>query len=122
VAERKANSSNNTLFADDKGEIAYLHPQFVPVRDDRFDYRKPVDGSDPATDWKGLHALSDLPQVVNPKNGWAFNVNNWPWTAAGRTARRRRPFPATWIRWARTRAAPMPKRCCPPAPISRPIA
>ena len=26
VAQLKANSSNNTLFADDKGEIAYLHP------------------------------------------------------------------------------------------------
>ena len=47
VAELKANSSNNTVFADDKGEIAYLHPQFVPRRDDRFDYTKPVDGSDP---------------------------------------------------------------------------
>lgn len=93
VAERKANSSNNTLFADDKGEIAYLHPQFVPVRDDRFDYRKPVDGSDPATDWKGLHALSDLPQVVNPKNGWAFNVNNWPWTAAGADSPKAKAFP-----------------------------
>ena len=63
VAELKANSSNNTLFADDKGEIAYLHPQFVPVRDNRFDYTKPVDGTDPATDWKGLHALDDLPQL-----------------------------------------------------------
>ena len=57
VAELKANSSNNTLFADDKGEIAYLHPQFIPKRDDRFDYTRPVDGSDPATDWQGLHAL-----------------------------------------------------------------
>src|SRR4029453_340290 len=43
--EFKANSSNNTIFADDRGEIAYLHPQFVPRRDDRFDYTKPVDGS-----------------------------------------------------------------------------
>ena len=51
VAELKANSSNNTIFAEPKGEIAYLHPQFVPRRDDRFDYTRPVDGSDPATDW-----------------------------------------------------------------------
>ena len=51
VAQLKANSSNNTIFADDKGEIAYLHPQFVPRRNDRFDYTRPVDGSDPATDW-----------------------------------------------------------------------
>jgi acyl-homoserine-lactone acylase len=55
----------------------------MPVRDDRFDYRRPVDGSDPATDWRGLHSLASLPQVVNPRNGWTFNSNNWPWTAAG---------------------------------------
>ncbi|GGQ84813.1 penicillin amidase [Couchioplanes caeruleus subsp. azureus] len=83
VAGLKANSSNNTVFADRKGEIAFLVPQFMPVRDDRFDYRRPVDGSDPATDWRGLHSLQSLPQVVNPRNGWTFNTNNWPWTAAG---------------------------------------
>ena len=66
VAELKANSSNNTIFADDKGEIAYLHPQFIPMRDDRFDYTKPVDGSDPATDWHGLTPLDKLPHVVEP--------------------------------------------------------
>ncbi|SCF05441.1 acyl-homoserine-lactone acylase [Micromonospora coriariae] len=83
VAGLKANSSNNTLFADSKGETAFLVPQFMPRRDDRFDYRRPVDGSDPATDWRGLHSLRSLPQAVNPRNGWAFNTNNWPWTAAG---------------------------------------
>ena len=84
IAERfKANSSNNTLFADDSGEVAYLHPQFVPRRNDRFDYTKPVDGSDPATDWHSLHALSELPSVVNPLNGWVQNTNAWPYRAAG---------------------------------------
>jgi acyl-homoserine-lactone acylase len=93
VAELKANSSNNTLFADSKGEIAYLHPQFIPVRDDRFDYTKPVDGSDPATDWKGLHALKDAPHVLNPPNGWAFNTNNWPYTAAGPYSPKKADYP-----------------------------
>ncbi len=79
----KANSSNNTILADATGAIAYLHPQFVPKRDDRFDYTKPVDGSDPATDWQGLHALSELPQVVSPTTGWIANTNNAPWSAAG---------------------------------------
>lgn len=83
VAERKANSSNDTLFADSKGEIAFLMPQFMPVRDGRFDYTKPVDGADPATDWKGLHTLASLPSVLNPGTGWARNTNDWPWQAAG---------------------------------------
>jgi acyl-homoserine-lactone acylase len=83
VAGLKANSSNNTLFADSRGNIAFLMPQFMPIRDTRFNYRQPVDGSDPATDWQGLHSLESMPQAVNPQNGWAFNTNNWPWTAAG---------------------------------------
>jgi acyl-homoserine-lactone acylase len=93
VAELKANSSNNTLFADDKGEIAYLHPQFIPRRDDRFDYTKPVDGSDPATDWRGLHALDEAPRVVNPPNGWVMNTNNWPYSAAAQYSPKREAFP-----------------------------
>jgi acyl-homoserine-lactone acylase len=83
IAELKANSSNNTIFADDKGEIAYLHPQFVPRRSDRFDYAKPVDGSDPATDWGSLHRLTELPNVYSPPNGWVQNTNTWPYRAAG---------------------------------------
>jgi len=93
VAELKANSSNNTLFADSKGQIAYLHPQFIPVRDDRFDYTKPVDGSDPATDWKGLTPLDKAPHVLNPKNGWVFNSNNWPYGAAGEYSPKKVDFP-----------------------------
>ncbi len=83
IGELKANASNNTLFADSKGEIAYLHPQFVPLRDDSLDWRKPVDGSNPAARWQGDHTLASLPSVLNPANGWVFNVNNAPWSAAG---------------------------------------
>ncbi len=93
VADLKANSSNDTIFADAKGEIAYLHPQFVPVRDDRFDYSQPVDGSDPATDWKGLHALDTLPRLLNPKVGWLMNVNDSPWWAAAGDSPRAKDFP-----------------------------
>jgi len=89
----KANSSNNTLFADDKGETAYLHPQFIPRRDDRFDYTRPVDGANPATDWKGLHALTEAPRVISPSNGWVYNTNDWPYAAAGPNSPKREAFP-----------------------------
>ena len=93
VADRKANSSNATIFADAKGEIAYLHPQFVPVRDDRFDYTRAVDGSDPATDWRGFHSLASLPQAVRPPTGWVMNTNDWPWSAAGPDSPRAAAYP-----------------------------
>jgi acyl-homoserine-lactone acylase len=93
VAELRANSSNNTIFASSKGEIAYLHPQFIPRRNDRFDYTKPVDGSDPATAWQGEHKLSELPKVITPQNGWVTNTNNWPWTSAGADSPKQAAFP-----------------------------
>jgi acyl-homoserine-lactone acylase len=93
VAEFKANSSNNTIYADDKGNIAYLHPQFIPKRDDRFDYTRPVDGSDPATDWKGLLPLDKAPHLFNPPTGWIFNTNDWPYSAAGPDSPRQADYP-----------------------------
>ena len=93
IAELKANSSNNTIFADDKGEIAYLHPQFIPRRDNRFDYTKPVDGSDPATDWQGLLPLDAAPHLLNPANGWIMNTNDWPYSAAGPDSPKRENYP-----------------------------
>jgi acyl-homoserine-lactone acylase len=93
VAARNANSSNNTIFADAKGNIAYLHPQFNPRRDDRFDYGSAVDGSDPATAWRGVHPFSETPRVLNPRAGWIQNTNNWPWSAAGPDSPEARRFP-----------------------------
>jgi len=94
ISELKANSSNNTVFADDKGEIAVLAPQFMPRRDNRFDYTKPVDGSDPRTDWRGLHAVAELPNTINPPTGWAFNSNDWLYSAAGAYSPKPASFPA----------------------------
>ncbi len=93
VAALQANSSNNTLFADDKGEIALLLPQFDPRRDDRFDYLKPVDGSDPATDWQGLTPLDALVHVTTPRLGWLYNTNNGPWSGAGPDSPKRGDYP-----------------------------
>jgi acyl-homoserine-lactone acylase len=93
IAELEANSSNNTIFADDKGEIAYMHPQFIPRRDNRFDYTKPVDGSNPATDWHGVLPLDQDPHVTNPPVGWVFNSNDWPYSAAGPDSPKQSAFP-----------------------------
>jgi acyl-homoserine-lactone acylase len=91
--ELHANSSNNTIYADADGHIAYFHPQFVPRRDDRFDFTRPVDGSDPATDWRGVHGVADSPHVVDPPGGWVMNTNNWPYSAAGPQSPRQADFP-----------------------------
>ncbi len=93
VMELKANSSNNTLYADADGNIAYFHVNYMPRRDEKYDWRRPVDGSDPGTDYKGLHELDELPNLVNPASGWAYNTNNYPWSAAGPSSLKAANFP-----------------------------
>ncbi len=78
----RTNSSNNTVYADAEGNIAYFHGNFVPKRDDSFDYSQPVDGSNPNTDWQGLHTVDENILLLNPENGWLQNCNSTPFTAA----------------------------------------
>ena len=78
----RTNSSNNTVYADAEGNIAYFHGNYIPRRDTIFDYTKPVDGSNPATDWKGLHTVEECIKLLNPENGWLQNCNSTPFTAA----------------------------------------
>ncbi len=93
VMELHANSSNNTIYADADGHIAYFHANFIPRRDAKFDWTKPVDGSDPATDWKGLLAVDESPNLYDPASGWLYNSNNWPWSAAGPSSPKRSDYP-----------------------------
>ncbi len=76
------NSSNNTVYADAEGNIAYYHGNFIPIRDTSFNYSQPVDGSDPHTDWQGLHPVNEAITILNPPNGWIQNCNSTPFTAA----------------------------------------
>ncbi|MBC7684257.1 MAG: penicillin acylase family protein, partial [Bdellovibrionales bacterium] len=91
--ELRTNSSNNTVYADADGNIAYFHGNFIPKRDPRFDWKHPVDGSDPATEWRGLHAIGDTITVKNPVNGWIQNTNNWPFRVAGAASPPEKNYP-----------------------------
>jgi acyl-homoserine-lactone acylase len=87
------NSSNNTIFADAEGNIAYFHSNYIPRRDTSFDWTQPVDGSNPATDYLGVLAVDETPGLLNPASGWLYNSNNWPWSAAGPSSPKRSDYP-----------------------------
>lgn len=94
MMEIRTNSSNNTVYADSDGNIAYYHGNFIPVRDTRFDYSQPVDGSDPDTDWQGLHTVDEAITLLNPGNQWIQNCNSTPFTAAAEFSPDRDDYPA----------------------------
>ena len=79
----KANTSNNTVFADNQGNIAYWHGNFVPKRNAKYNWAKPVNGAIAETNWNGLHDVSELVHLYNPANGWLQNCNSTPFSVAG---------------------------------------
>ncbi|WP_150451438.1 acylase [Arenibacter lacus] len=93
MMDMRTNSSNNTVYADAEGNIAYFHGNFIPKRDTIFDYSKPVDGSDPRTDWQGLHSVDENILLLNPQNGWLQNCNSTPYTAALEFSPKRGDYP-----------------------------
>jgi acyl-homoserine-lactone acylase len=97
--DMRTDTSNNTVYADVDGNIAYFHGNFIPKRDPRFDYTRPVDGSNPATEWQGPHPLGDTITLLNPSNGWIQNTNDWPFSAAGSQSPKRENYPRyMWTR------------------------
>ena len=93
----RRNSSNNTVFADSEGNIAYYHGNFIPKRDTQFDYSRPVDGSNPATDWQGLHTVAESIVIENPGNGWIQNCNSTPFTAALEFSPKQEDYPVYMV-------------------------
>ena len=94
VLDIRANTSNNTIYADDEGNIAYWHGNFVPRRDRNIDWSKPVDGTTSGTEWKGLHEVGEIVHEYNPANGWIQNCNSTPFTASGNFSPKKSDYPA----------------------------
>ncbi len=91
-----ANPSNNTVYADAEGNIAYWHGNFLPKRDPTYDWSKPVDGTTSATEWKGYHTVDESVHIYNPENGWLQNCNSTPFTVAGKYSPKKSDF-ATYL-------------------------
>ncbi len=94
IMELKANTSNNTVFADNKGNIAYWHGNFIPIRDKQLNWSKVMDGTTSATAWKGLHKIDEILHVYNPSTGWIQNCNSTPFTVSGKASPKKKDYPA----------------------------
>ena len=88
-----ANASNNTVYADRQGNIAYWHGNFVPKRSLNYNWNNPVDGTRSETEWQGLHKLNELINVKNPANGWIQNCNSTPFTCCDTYSPNKNDYP-----------------------------
>ncbi len=93
VMDMRANTSNNTVYADNKGNIAYWHGNYVPRRDDTKDWGIPQDGSSSKIDWQGLHSVDEIVHIYNPTSGWIQNCNSTPFTVSGTSSPLRANYP-----------------------------
>jgi acyl-homoserine lactone acylase PvdQ len=83
----------NLLYADCDGNSWFVYTGRVPRRNAKFDWSQPVDGSDPATEWLGIHGLDELPQVLNPAAGFLQNCNSTPFAVTDGENPLRENFP-----------------------------
>jgi len=90
----KGNISNNTVYADAEGNIAYWHGNRIPKRDTKYDWSNAVDGSISATEWNGYHNINETVHSINPTNGWLQNCNSTPFTVAGANSPKKENYPA----------------------------
>jgi acyl-homoserine lactone acylase PvdQ len=93
VMNLRSNTSDNTVFADYKGKIAYWHGNFVPKRSKKFDYSLPVDGSTSETDWHGMYELDQIVHIYNPATGFIQNCNSTPFTVSGKSSPKKENYP-----------------------------
>lgn len=83
----------NAIYADRDGHIYFLYNGTIAKRDPEFDWSKPVDGSDPRTEWNGYHTIDELPQLLDPEAGYIQNCNSSPFTTTHLDNPRQTDFP-----------------------------
>ena len=88
----------NAMYADRDGNIFYIYNGAVPRRSTKFDWKKPVDGSNPETEWQGIHKFEELPQLTNPKTGFLQNCNQTPFTTTSEGNPAKESFPEYMVR------------------------
>jgi acyl-homoserine lactone acylase PvdQ len=89
-----SNATNNTVYADDQGNIAFWYGNFMPKRDPKLDWTLPVDGTISSTEWQGLHTLNEIVHVYNPAAGWIQNCNSTPFESSGKSSPDKAKYPA----------------------------
>ena len=100
----------NAVAADSKGNIFYVYNGAVPRRSTKYDWKKPVDGSDAEAEWQGYHTFDELPQMLNPRANYVQNCNQTPFTTVSEGNPEAAKFPEYMTRETDNARARMSRR------------
>ena len=70
---------SNFTYADAEGNVFYLWNAAMPVFPHPYDDQRAVPVTRRDQIWSAVHALDELPQVLNPPGGYVRNENDGPW-------------------------------------------
>lgn len=75
--------SQNYIYADATGRIAYIYNAVFPRRDPAFGWRGVLPGDTSRALWRTYEPFDVVPKVVAPASGYVFNANNTPLLSSG---------------------------------------
>ena len=90
----RAHPGSNFVYADAAGNIFYLWNAAIPDRPHRAGGDRAVPAARTGEVWTRLHALDELPQLLNPPGGYVRNENDAPWLTNLRQRIDRAAYPA----------------------------
>ncbi|WP_300395327.1 acylase [Henriciella sp.] len=73
--------SINYIYADETGDIAFVHNGQYPDRIEGWDWEKDLPGDRSDLIWEGYRPFPDVPKLINPASGFVYNSNNTPYSA-----------------------------------------
>lgn len=68
----------NILYGDRAGDIFFVSNGRVGKRSEEIDSHALRPAAEASSDWEGIHAFKELPQVENPSSGYLMNTNSGP--------------------------------------------
>ena len=83
ILNMKSIPGYNIGYADRNDTIFYISNGIIPIRNEKNDWTKIIDGSKSENLWSKYYEISELPQVINPKSGFIYNANHSPFKSSG---------------------------------------
>ena len=74
--------SFNAVYADKEDNIMLLHNTAGPIRNEAYDWKQPVDGTNSTLIWNEITPFDEIPLLINPNSGWIVSANQDPFRAS----------------------------------------